>query len=133
MAAAWPNGIDVHFENAGGAAFEAVLPLLNVGARIQLCGIMARWQDTGLPRSPDHPGVLTRTPHAKRIKMQGFFVSDYRHRHREFFVQMSACLEGGKIKFHEDIVDGFENSPRAFMDLLEGKRFGKFVIRVANA
>jgi hypothetical protein len=65
--------------------------------------------------------------------MQGFIIfDDYLHRYGEFLSQMSDWLKDGKIMFREDIVDGLENAPQAFIGLLEGKNFGKLVIRVAN-
>ena len=133
LAAACPKGIDVYFENVGGAVFDAVLPLLSVGARVPLCGMIAHYNDTALPAGPDRLGLLTRTLLVKRIKMQGFIIfDDYGHRYGEFFSQMSEWLSKGQIKFREDIVDGLENAPQAFIGLLEGKNFGKLVVRVAN-
>jgi NADPH-dependent curcumin reductase len=133
LATACPKGIDIYFENVGGAVFDAVLPLLNVSARIPLCGLIASYNDTALPSGPDRLGLLTSTLLTKRIKMQGFIIfDDYGHRYNEFFCQMSAWLKEGKIKFREDIVDGLENAPQAFIGLLGGKNFGKLIIRVAN-
>jgi hypothetical protein len=132
LAAACPNGIDVYFENAGGAALDTVLPLLNTGARVPVTGLIAHYNDTGPPTGSKRLRLLARTLHTKRIKMQGFFVSDCRHRYDEFFTRMSAWLREGKVKFREDIVDGLENAPQAFIGLLDGKRFGKLIIRVAN-
>ena len=132
LAAACPRGIDVYFENAGGAALDAVLPLLNHGARVPLCGMMAPYDDNGTSRGQNRLTRLASTLMLKRIRMQGFFISDHRHRYGEFFAQMSAWLEDGKVKFREDIVDGLENAPQALIGLLEGKRFGKLVIRVTN-
>ena len=133
LAAACPQGIDVYFENVGGAVFDAVLPLLSVGARVPLCGMIAHYNDTALPPGPDRLGLLTRTLLVKRIKMQGFIIfDDYGHRYGEFFTQMSEWLAKGQIKFREDIVDGLENAPQAFIGLLEGKNFGKLVVRVAK-
>ena len=133
LADACPTGIDVYFENVGGAVFDAVLPLLNAAARIPVCGLIAHYNDTALPSGPDRLGLLTRTLLIKRIKMQGFIIfDDYAHRYSEFFSQMSTWLNEGKIIFREDIVDGLENAPRAFIGLLEGKNFGKLIVRVAN-
>ena len=133
LAAACPRGIDVYFESVGGAVFAAVLPLLNVSARVPLCGLIAHYNDTGLPPGPDRLGKLTGTLLVKRIKMQGFIIfDDYGHRYGEFFGQMSAWLKEGKVKFREDMVDGLQNAPQAFIGLLEGKNFGKLVIRVAK-
>lgn len=131
LAAACDKGIDVYFENVGGAVFDAVLPLLNARARVPLCGMIADYNATELPAGPDRLRLLTRTLLAKRIKMQGFIIfDDYGDRYDEFFTQMSAWVAQGKIKFREDIVDGLENAPQAFIGLLEGKNFGKLVMRV---
>jgi hypothetical protein len=132
LAAACPNGIDVHFENAGGAALDTVLPLLNVGARVPLSGTIARYDEAGQSQGPDRLRNLARVLPARRIKMQGFFLSDYRHRYGEFFTEMSGWVKDGKVKSHDDIVDGLENAPQAFIGLLKGKRFGKLIIRVTN-
>ena len=133
LAAACGQGIDVYYENVGGAVFDAVLPLLNTGARSPVCGLIAHYNDTALPAGPDRLGVLLRTILTKRMKMQGFIIfDDYGHRYGEFFQQMSEWLAAGKIKFREDMVDGLENAPQAFMGLLEGRNFGKLVVRVAQ-
>lgn len=127
------KGIDVYFENVGGAVFDAVLPLLNAHARVPLCGLIASYNATSVPQGPDRLGLLTRTLLTKRIKMQGFIIfDDYGPRYNEFVVPMMSWLKTGQIKFREDMVDGLENAPQAFMGLLEGKNFGKLVIRVAN-
>ncbi len=133
LASACPKGIDVYFENVGGTVFDAVLPLLNTKARVPVCGLIAHHNDTALPLGPDRLGLLTRTLLVKRIKMQGFIIfDDYAHRYGEFFAEMSQWLKDGKIKFREDVIDGLENAPQAFIGLLEGKNFGKLVVRVAR-
>lgn len=133
LAVACPDGIDVYFENVGGAVFDAVLPLLNTKARVPVCGLIADYNATALPAGPDRLGLLARTILTKRIRMQGFIIfDDYGSRYGEFHAQMSAWLKEGKIKFREDIVDGLENAPQAFTGLLEGKNFGKLVVRVAE-
>ena len=133
LASACPKGIDVYFENVGGTVFDAVLPLLNTKARVPVCGLIAHYNDTALPLGPDRLGLLTRTLLVKRIKMQGFIIfDDYAHRYGEFFAEMSQWLKDGKIKFREDVIDGLENAPQAFIGLLEGKNFGKLVVRVAR-
>lgn len=133
LKAACPQGIDVYFENVGGAVFDAVLPLLNVAARVPLCGVVAHYNDTALPEGPDRLGLLMRTLLVKRIKMQGFIIfDDYGHRYGEFFAQMSEWLAAGKIKFREDRVEGLVNAPQAFIGMLEGKNFGKLVVKVGE-
>lgn len=133
LASACSKGIDVYFENVGGAVFDAVLPLLNAKARVPLCGVIAHYNDTALPNGPDRLGLLTRTLLIKRIKMQGFIIfDDYGHRFGEFVTQMSTWLANGQIKFKEDVVYGLENAPQAFIGLLEGKNFGKLIIQVTK-
>jgi NADPH-dependent curcumin reductase len=133
LAAACPKGIDVYFESVGGAVFDAVLPWLNTKARIPVCGTIARYNDTELPKGPDRLGLLTRTILTKRLKMQGFIIfDDYGSHFSEFFGQMSSWLWEGRIKYREDIVDGLENAPEAFIGLLKGKNFGKLIIRVVK-
>ena len=131
LAAACPQGIDIYFENVGGAVFNAVLPLLNPRARVPVCGLIAHYNDTALPPGPDRLPLLARTLLTKRIRMQGFIIfDDYGHRYPEFATQMSAWVNEGKIKFREDVVEGLENSPAAFIGLLAGKNFGKLIVRV---
>lgn len=127
------DGIDVYFENVGGKVFDAVLPLLNVGARIPVCGMVSKYNSTKLPDGPDRLSVLVGTILVKRIKMQGFIIfDDYGHRYNEFAEKMMALLRSNKIHYKEQIVDGLEKAPQAFMGLLEGKNFGKLVIKVNN-
>lgn len=133
LASACKQGIDVYFESVGGKVFDAVLPLLNSKARIPLCGLIAHYNQTELPAGPDRLSLLTKTMLVKRIKMQGFIIfDDYGPRFNEFLATMSGWVQEGKIKIHEDIVDGLENAPAAFIGLLEGKNSGKLVIRVGN-
>ena len=132
LAGSCPKGVDVYFENVGGAVFDAVLPLLNARARVPLCGLIANYNDTEIPPGPDRMGLLTRTLLTKRIRMQGFIVfSDYGDRYGEFLKQMTPWVKDGVIKFREDIVEGLENAPEAFIGLLQGRNFGKLIVRVA--
>jgi NADPH-dependent curcumin reductase CurA len=132
LASACPKGIDVYFENVGGKVFDAVLPLLNSAARVPVCGLIANYNATTLPDGPDRSPLLMRTLLTKRIRMQGFIIfDDYGHRYPEFAKEMGQWLQQGKVTFREDIVDGLENAPQAFTGLLEGKNFGKLIVRVA--
>ena len=134
MAAACPKGIDVYFESVGGPVFDAVMPLLNAKARIPVCGMIAAYNDTALPAGPDRLGLLMGLILRKRIRMQGFIIfDDYGPRFGEFFAQMSAWVKEGKIRHREDIVDGLEKAPEAFIGLLKGKNFGKLLVKVADA
>lgn len=133
LAAACPDGVDVYFENVGGAVFDAVLPLLNVHARIPVCGRIASYNATSLPEGPDRSPALVGMLLVKRIKMQGFIIFDhYETRYRDFVRDMTGWLAEGKIKYREDVVDGLEKAPAAFIGMLEGKNFGKLVVRVSQ-
>lgn len=130
LAEACANGIDIYFESVGGHVFDAVLPLLNMHARIPVCGTIAHSSATALPAGPDRMGLLVRTVLVKRLTMQGFIIFDHYDRHfSEFFSQMSAWLAQGQIKFLEDVVKGLENAPQAFIGMLNGKNFGKLVVK----
>jgi NADPH-dependent curcumin reductase CurA len=133
LAAACSDGIDVYYENVGGKVFDAVLPLLNTKARIPLCGLIAHYNDTELPPGPDRLSLLMKTILTKRVKMQGFIIfDDYAPRYPEFAAEMTEWVKEGKIKVREDIVDGLEHAPEAFIGLLEGKNAGKLVIKVGD-
>ncbi|ANQ28581.1 NADP-dependent oxidoreductase [Vibrio natriegens] len=125
------NGIDVYFENVGGKVFDAVLPLLNTNARIPVCGLISQYNATELPQGTDHLPLLMVNILTKRIKVQGFIIfDDYGHRYDEFAQDMNQWLAEGKIQYREQLVQGLENAPDAFIGLLEGKNFGKVVVQV---
>ena len=133
LASACPNGVDVYFENVGGAVFDAVLPLLNIGARVPVCGIVAHYNDKELPPGPNRLPLLMNTLLYKRIRAQGFIILDhYADGFAPFYRDMGAWVAEGKVKLREDIVDGLENAPAALIGLLEGNNFGKVVVRVAD-
>jgi NADPH-dependent curcumin reductase CurA len=133
LAAACSNGIDVYYENVGGKVFDAVLALLNTKARIPLCGLIAHYNDTELPSGPDRLSLLTKTILIKRIKVQGFIIfDDYAPRYGEFAAEMAGWVKDGNVRICEDVVDGLERAPEAFMGLLEGQNNGKLVIRVSD-
>ncbi|AXI60772.1 NADP-dependent oxidoreductase [Pseudomonas kribbensis] len=133
LAKACPKGIDIYYENVGGHVFDAVVPLLNPKARIPLCGLIAGYNATEAPKGPDRLPALQRTLLTKRVRIQGFIVfDDYGDRQPEFISAMVPWVREGKVKFREDVVDGLEQAPQAFIGLLEGRNFGKLVVRVAQ-
>jgi NADPH-dependent curcumin reductase CurA len=132
LAETCPKGIDVYFENVGGAVFDAVLPLLNTFARVPICGLIAQYNATSPPAGPDRMPQLVRSLLTKRIRMQGFIVSDYNARIGEFRRDMPQWVAAGLVKTREDVVEGLENAPEAFLGLLQGKNFGKLVVKVAE-
>jgi NADPH-dependent curcumin reductase len=131
LTAACPRGIDVYFENVGGAVWEAVFPLLNDFARVPVCGLIAHYNDTeltgGFPTARLMRAVLT-----KRLTIRGFIVRDFVAHAAEFERDVSQWVREGKVKYREDVVEGIEKAPQAFMGLLQGKNFGKLLVRVGE-
>lgn len=131
LAKACPQGIDIYYENVGGKVFDAVLPLLNTKARIPVCGLIANYNATSLPSGPDRLAQLMGTILVKRLTVKGFIIfDDYGPHYPEFSAAMQEWLVNQKISYREDLVEGLENAPQAFIGLLEGKNFGKLVIQV---
>ena len=124
---ACPAGIDVYFENVGGTVQRAVWPLLNDFARVPLCGLIAQYNDVEPTPGPNLSSVLT-----KRLSVRGFIVSDHGDRWEEFYRDVSSWVREGRIKYREDVVDGLEHAPEAFIGLLQGRNFGKLLVRVAQ-
>ncbi len=131
LKAAVPDGIDIYFENVGGAVFDAVLPLLNTCARIPLCGLISQYNATSLPDGPDRMNYLMGQILRKRMTMRGFIVfDDFGHLYPEFASQMGAWVKEGKIRYSEEMIEGLEQAPSAFAGLLRGEAFGKRVIHL---
>jgi NADPH-dependent curcumin reductase CurA len=128
---ACPDGIDVYFENVGGKVFEAVLHMLNEFARIPVCGMISMYNATELPAGPNLIPSLMRKILVKRLTIRGFIVWDFASQEKEALQQLTEWIQQGKLVYKEDIVDGIENAPEAFIGLLEGKNFGKLVVRVS--
>ena len=126
LKAACPNGVDVYFENVGGAVFAAILRVLNTGARIPLCGLISEYNATGNASGPNLRPLLVH-----RATIQGFIVSDHNDRAPAFAQAVGPLVASGRIKFREDIVDGLDAAPQAFIGLLEGRNFGKLMVRVS--
>jgi NADPH-dependent curcumin reductase CurA len=123
---ACPKGIDVYFDNVGGEISDAILGLLNHGARIVICGQISIYcldqPDIGLR---PQPYLLVSS-----ALMQGFIITDYAARFAEGVKQMASWLSDGKLKYAETIVEGFENTPRAFIGLFSGENLGKQIVKV---
>ena len=129
LQAACPKGIDVYFENVGGAVFEAVFPLLNAFARVPVCGLIAHYNDTEA-KPPKWAGSMMRAILTKRLTFRGFIVSDFAARHGDFLRDMSQWVREGKVKYKEFVTEGLDSAPSAFMGLLKGANFGKQLVRV---
>ncbi len=133
LKAAVPDGIDVYFENVGGAVFDAVMPLLNPRARIPVCGLISQYNATSLPHGPDRMGLLMGMILRKRMTMRGFIVfDDFGQLYPDFVKQMGEWVAKGKIQYREEIIPGLEQAPAAFIGLLRGEAFGKRVIKLSE-
>jgi NADPH-dependent curcumin reductase CurA len=125
LQAACPNGIDVYFENVGGAVQAAVIPLLNVFARVVICGMVAQYNDPNPPPGPNLGFMIV-----KRVLMQGILVSDKPERFAEWRSLASPWVKEGTLRYRETVVDGLENAPEALAEVLRGGNFGKMLVRV---
>jgi NADPH-dependent curcumin reductase CurA len=123
-----PNGVDVYFDNVGGSITDAVFRFINTGARIVLCGQIAQYNDE---KPGTSPRLLSRLI-VKQARAEGFLVFQFAPRYSEGLKQMAAWLKGGKLKYREQFVDGIENTPRAFIGMLQGENTGKQLVRVAK-
>ena len=133
LVAACPAGIDIYFENVGGEVFEAVLPLLNLNARIPVCGFISHYNDKTLPAGPNKLPLLMAAILQKRVHVEGFIILDhYATRYGSFVRDMHEWIRAGKIKLRENKIQGLENAPSAFIGLLQGKNFGKLLVEVAR-
>jgi NADPH-dependent curcumin reductase CurA len=122
---ACPQGIDVYFDNVAGAVLDAVLKLLNPFARIPLCGLVSQYNATELPPGPNWAPLLF-----NRVTVRGFIVSDHVDRLPAFLADMAGWVRQGRIKYREDVVEGLDQAPRAFIGLLRGENLGKLLVKV---
>jgi NADPH-dependent curcumin reductase CurA len=124
---ACPDGIDVYFDNVGGAILQAVVSRLNVGARIVICGQISQY-NLERPEPTFHPGALI----VYRARMEGFLVTDYVHRYDEAAKRLATWVAEGKISWTEHVTEGLENAPKAFIGMLNGENRGKALVKVAD-
>jgi hypothetical protein len=121
-----PAGIDVYWENVGGAVQRAVFPRMNDFGRLVMCGMIAEYNDREVQPGPNLMATVR-----KRLRIQGFIVSDNGWpRYPEFRRQMVGWMKEGRMAWREDVVDGLRNAPTAFIGLLKGENFGKLVVRI---
>jgi NADPH-dependent curcumin reductase CurA len=121
-----PRGIDVYFENVGGAHLEAALEHMNIHGRIVLCGMISQYNDTTGFSGPRNLRLAVR----KRLTLTGFIVSDHADRQPQFYADMAAWIADGKLKWQETIIDGIENAPKAFLGLFAGENTGKMLVKL---
>lgn len=127
LAAACPTGIDISFENVGGEVRDAIWPLLNDFGRVVLCGMIAEYQDAGHRQGPNWFPILTR-----RLTIRGFLLRDHAERREAFMHAVSDWYRQGLLRYREDVTVGLENAPVAFIRLLQGRNFGKAVVKLSD-
>ncbi|MEH2562370.1 NADP-dependent oxidoreductase [Bradyrhizobium sp. AZCC 2289] len=133
LASACPEGIDVYFENVGGRVWDAVFPLFNEFARIPVCGLIAQYNHgaDGFP-GPDRLPLVMRDILSKSLLVRGFIQREFVDQRPAFYREGSEWIASGSLRYREDVVDGIDNAPEAFIGLLDGRNFGKLIVRVAT-
>ena len=134
LRAACPSGIDIYFENVGGAVFEAVLPLFNNGARMTICGLIAHYGDDA---ATDARAALMKRGESifkdRNVTVRDLFVGDYVESHHDAFLhEIAPLVASGAVKYREDIRRGLENIPACFAEMLRGDNFGKMLVQVSD-
>jgi leukotriene B4 12-hydroxydehydrogenase/15-oxo-prostaglandin 13-reductase len=120
-----PNGIDCYFDNVGGVISDAVFTLLNPFGRVSVCGQISQYN---LQEPELGPRLLIQIL-VRQLKVEGFIVTRFQERWPQGIAQMARWIQEGKIRYREDIVEGFEKTPRAFIDMLQGKNTGKMLVK----
>ncbi|GAK45843.1 alcohol dehydrogenase [Tepidicaulis marinus] len=126
--AAFPKGIDVYFENVGGAHLQAAINYMNPFARAALCGMIEQYNATEPAPGPNNLIMAV----GKSLKLQGFIVSNHFDLLPDFYAEMSKLIPAGKMKWQQTVEEGIENAPKAFLNLFTGKNFGKMLVKVGN-
>lgn len=126
IAAACPDGVDVYFENVGGEHLEATLSLMNDFGRIVACGMISQYNASEPAPGPRNLGLVV----GRRLKIQGFIVSDHPERTTDFYRDMSAWMAAGNIRWEETVVEGLANAPTAFLGLFHGENLGKMLVKL---
>jgi NADPH-dependent curcumin reductase CurA len=131
LADACPEGIDVYFENVSGAVWQAVLPLLNKYARVPVCGLVAQYNSATAADGANLLPATMREVLSRSLTLRGFINTEFAAHYPDFLREVGEGVAGGRIRYREDIVDGLENAPEAFMGMLKGANFGKTLVRVS--
>jgi len=123
-----PLGVDVYFDNVGGAITDAVFDHLNLGARISICGSISQYNQDEPEPGPRKMGLLV----GKQARAEGFLVGQFKDRHEVGRQRLAGWIKEGRIKYREDVVEGLENAPLAFIGLMQGRNFGKLLVKVSE-
>jgi NADPH-dependent curcumin reductase len=131
LAVACPDGIDVYYENVGGAVWQAVLPLLNKYALIPVSGLIAQYNGAAPGDGTDRLPATMREILSKSLTLRGFINSEFAEQYYDDFLQeVGAGIADGRIRYREDVVDGLDKAQEAFIGMLDGRNFGKLIVRV---
>jgi len=130
LAAVCPQGIDVYFENVGGAIWQAVLPLLNKFARVPVCGLIAQYNSVEPEGGRNALAATMRAILTRSLTVRGFINYDFAEHYPDFLREVGAGVAAGRIRYREDIVEGLARAPQAFIGMLTGRNFGKLLVRV---
>ena len=123
-----PRGIDTYFDNVGGPVSDAVFDNLADKARIAICGQISQYNAIDTPQGPRNLSVLLRT----QSTAQGFLVYEFERQYEVGRTRLARWIKEGRLKYREDIVDGFEHAPSAFIGLLRGENFGKLLVKISD-
>jgi NADPH-dependent curcumin reductase CurA len=126
LAAAAPDGIDVYFDNVGGDHLQAALNAFNTYGRAALCGTISTYNDTAPSPGPNNMFMAV----GKRLTLRGFIVTDHGERVKDLIAEVAPAVRDGRIQFRETVVEGLENAPQAFIDLLRGANTGKMLVKL---
>jgi len=129
---ACPKGVDIYFENVGGAVWDAVFPLLNNFARVPVCGLVAQYNEASPFPGPDRLPLVMSKVLAKSLTVRGFIQREFVDQRQDFYNQMAIWIADGRMRYREDIADGLDKAPDAFIGMLQGHNFGKLIVRVSS-
>jgi NADPH-dependent curcumin reductase len=131
LGAACPGGVDVYFENIGGSVLDAVLPLLNVGARMPLCGLISQYNSTQAPLVDHARSAFLLRILERRVTVRGFIITDHLQQRPTFLRDMQRWIDEGRMRWRDSVTEGLEHAPEAFIRMLRGGHVGKTLVRVA--
>lgn len=123
-----PDGIDIYFENVGGEHLEAALQLMNNYGRVVMCGSISNYNDPVPPPGPRNLGFVV----TKRLTLKGYIISDHYDKLPQFYSDMTAWIDAGKMNWRETILEGIENAPKAFIGLFKGDNIGKMLVKIGS-
>lgn len=128
IAKACPNGVDVFFDSIGGETFDSVLKLMNKHGRVVICGEIAEYNEANPPEGPRPNHLLVQ----KSVRMEGFVVFDFKDEFDSAKKEMAKWLDSGELVYKENLIEGFENIPAAFIGLFKGENIGKQMVKVSS-